>query len=113
MSASARRRWLASALLALGLVYVGWYAGRPMQVAAWLLLAAPAFVLSWRVGAGGARAPFWAGLLALVWFSHGISEAWTVPADRPWALGAVALSLAIITLASLPGLRARFAKKAG
>ena len=57
---------------------------------------------------GGARTGFWAGVLALLWFSHGVMVAWTRPPERAFALGEVALSVAIVLAASLTGLRGTF-----
>lgn len=102
------RGFLVAALLALAGVYVGWYVGRAHAPIAWALFALPALVLAFAAWRGAARAGFWAALFALVWFAHAVMEAWATPADRGWALAAVALSLAVVLAASLPGLRARF-----
>jgi uncharacterized membrane protein len=50
-------------------------------------------------------------VLALLWFSHGVMVAWTRPPERGYALAEVALAVAIVLIASVPGLRARFAKR--
>ena len=60
---------------------------------------------------GGARTALLAGLLALLWFSHAVMVAWTRPPERGFALLALLLSLAIVFAASIPGLRARFARR--
>lgn len=105
------RAVLTAALLALSALYFGWYAGRSYSAAAWTLLALPPLLLAVACWRGARRAPFWAGLLALLWFSHAVMEAWATPQDRPWALAALALSLLIVAAASLPGLRARFGRR--
>jgi len=69
-----------------------------------LLLAIPA----WR---GGPRAAFWAGVLALFWFSHGVMTLW---AHREQALPAAletALALLVVLASSWPGLKARLARR--
>ena len=52
-------------------------------------------------------------MFALAWFSHGVMLAWSEPAQRWMALVEVALALAIIYAACLPGARARREKKHG
>lgn len=42
------------------------------------------------------RALLWAGIVALFYFSHGIAEAWALPAERAPALAQVAFSLLLI-----------------
>ena len=54
---------------------------------------------------------FWASVLALGWFSHGVMSAWSHPETRWLALIEIALALLVIFSASLPGLRARFGKR--
>jgi uncharacterized membrane protein len=43
-----------------------------------------------------ARALLWAGMIALFYFCHGVSEAWAVPAERVLAWFEIALSVALI-----------------
>ena len=52
-----------------------------------------------------------AGVLALLWFSHGVMVAWSREAERGYALAEVALALAVVFSANYGGLRARFARK--
>jgi uncharacterized membrane protein len=104
------RRLLCAGLFALVLLYAGWF-GRDAQWVALVVFALPpAYLGSRLLRDGGARTGFWAGVLALAWFSHGVMVAWTRPPERLFALGEVALSVAIVLAASLAGLRARFAK---
>lgn len=42
------------------------------------------------------RALFWAGLVALLYFSHGVMEAWSAPAERLPALIEVVLTVLLI-----------------
>lgn len=101
---------LVAALAALVAVLAGWFGAR----AEWVALAVFALPAAACLGAVLARrrtAGFWSGVLALLWFSHGVMVAWTRPGERGWALAETALSVAIVLAASLPGLRARFARK--
>jgi uncharacterized membrane protein len=104
------RSLLCVALLALVALYAAWF-GRDAQWVAVAVFALPPLWLAIALLRGaGARTGFWAGVLALLWFSHGIMVAWTRPPERMYALGEVALALAIVLAASLSGLRARFSK---
>ncbi len=58
-------------------------------------------------------ARYWSGVIALLYFCHGITEAWTVEAARSLALAEVALSVAIILAANWVGLTARFKRRDG
>ena len=105
------RRILALALALLAALYAAWFARDAHAAVALAVFALPPAVLallSWR---GHRTAGFWAGVLALGWFSHGIMVAWTRPAERGFALAAVALALVVVFAASLPGLRARFSRR--
>ena len=108
MSAAHRSQVLA--LLALSALFVTWF-GRMGEIAAVLVFGLPPLLFALGVLLRWPRAPFWAAVLALMWFSHGIMVAWSRPAEMGWALAEVALSLVIVFAASLPGLRARFARK--
>jgi uncharacterized membrane protein len=104
------RRILVIALLALVATFACWFSRRGEWVAL-AVFALPQAWLALMVWRGLGRASFWSGLLALLWFSHGVMVAWTRPPERGYALVEVALSLAIVFAASLPGLRARFGKR--
>ena len=106
------RRLLALALLVLAALYLAWF-GRDAQWVALAVFALPPLLLAIAlVRGGGARIGFWAGVLALAWFSHGVMVAWTRPPERLYAWCEVALAVAIVLAASLTGLRARFAARA-
>ena len=107
---SLAHRILMLSLLALVLVYAAWFA-REGDWVALVVFAAPPLVLALRLPGGGARTALLAGLLALLWFSHAVMVAWTRPPERGFALLALLLSLAIVFAASIPGLRARFARR--
>ncbi|GAB3731481.1 hypothetical protein GCM10028862_11570 [Luteimonas pelagia] len=103
-----RGRRVAAALAALAALYVAWF-GMRSDVVAIVVFALPPLLLAARTVArrGAGRAPFWAAVLSLGWFSHGVMVAWSRPAEALFALGAVALSLAVLFAVTLPALRAR------
>lgn len=109
------RRLLRVALLGLVLLYGAWFGGTRFtgtsQWAALAVFALPPLLLALMLPRHGARAGFWAGVLALLWFSHGVMVAWTRAPERWQALAEVALALVVVLAASIPGLRSRFAKK--
>ncbi len=63
------------------------------------------------VAFGHRQAGYWGGIAALLYFCHGIAEAWTTPAA--WALGLAeaALSVWVIFTANWAGLHARFSRR--
>jgi uncharacterized membrane protein len=97
------------ALLALQPVWHGWL-DPPQRLPAWLVmgiamlpLLLPAIgVLRRRPGA-----LFLAGLVSLLYFSHGVAEAWADPAARIPALVEVALSLLLVGSIGAAGLQRR------
>jgi len=105
------QRLLASALLALVVLYAVWFGTRAQWGALAVFAIPPLWLAIALLRGGGARTGFWAGVLALAWFSHGVMVAWTRPPERALALGEVALAVAIVLAASLTGLRARFAAR--
>jgi len=103
---------LVAALLALTALYLFAFLDDRHWLAAWVVFALPPLLLA-LAHLRGSRAAFWAGVLALFWFSHGVMVAWTGSYARPLALLEIVLSLAVIGAASAPGLRARFARRQG
>ena len=104
-------RPLAFELLALALFYAAWFAGDEHLLTGLLVFALPPFLLAIAAWRGWHRAGFAAGVLALLWFSHGVMLAWSEPAQRLMALVEVALALAIFYAACLPGAHARREKQ--
>jgi uncharacterized membrane protein len=102
---------LVTALTLLALLYAAWFF--PREPIALAVFGLPPALLALAVRRTGARPAFFAGVLALLWFSHGVMVAWTRPPERMFALGEVVLALAIVAFASIPGLRGRFAKRRG
>lgn len=104
-------RVLFATLLALGLLYAWWFHDDPHRLAAMLVFAFPPLLMAGRVWHGAPRAGLVSGLLALLWFSHGVLVAWVRPEERPLALTEIVLAVVVVLAASLPGLRARFSRK--
>ena len=107
------RLCLIAALLALSATYVAWFAGKPRPWVALAVFALPPLLLAIGVIRRQQTAGFWAGVLALGWFSHGVMVAWSRPAEQGYAWTALLLAVAIVFASSLPGMRARFAGKRG
>jgi uncharacterized membrane protein len=102
---------LIGALVALAAVYAFWFARDAHPVAALLVFALPPALCAMAATHGLRTAGFWSGVLALLWFSHAVMAAWTRPPERGFAFMAIALSIVVVFAASIPGLRARFAKR--
>ncbi len=105
------RRPLAAFLLGLALLYVLWFARDQHAVAAVLVFVSPPLLLAIAAWRGWSRAGFFAGVAALLWFSHGVMVAWTDAGQRGFALGAIAIALGIVYASSIDGIRARFGKR--
>jgi uncharacterized membrane protein len=110
MSLHPSRIVLLLALFALSVLFSLWFHDDLHRLAAMLLFALPPLLLLAAVLRSGARGAFWAGVLGLFWFSHGVMVAWGRPPERAYAWGEIVLALVIIVSASWPGLRARFGR---
>ena len=108
--AGRERSALIAALLALGGNYALWFADDAHPILALTVFALPPLALAVAVAFGRRTAGFWAGVLALFWFSHAVMLAWSEPADRGHALLATALSVAVVFASSMRGLAARFSR---
>ena len=102
---------LAGALLALAALYAVWFRADANRVAALLFFSLPPLLLGVGVLLRRPTARFWSGVLALLWFSHGVMLAWAHADQRVYALIEIALALAVVFYANAPGLRAKFGKK--
>ena len=111
MSARPPRRLLAALLLMQAALYALWFRDDRHLVAALLVFVLPPVLLAVGALAGSARAAFWAGVLALLLFCHGVMTAWADPAQRGLALAATALSVLVVFASSWSGLRARFGRR--
>ena len=107
-----QRSTLLLALIALAALYTFWFLHDKHWLATQLVFTAPPLLLAIALRLGWQRAPFWAGVFELFWFSHGVMSAWTHRETALFAWAEIVLSLLVVTLASLPGLRARFGKRA-
>src|SRR5690606_10547035 len=72
------RRIVRLALIALVVLFASWFGIEGDRVAL-LVFALPPLLLAWWLPRAPALAGFWAGVLALAWFSHGIMVAWSRP----------------------------------
>ena len=106
-----KRKPLAVALLALAALFVLWFARDEHVLTGLLVFASPPLLLAIAAWRGWPRAGFVAGVLALVWFSHGVMQAWSEPVGRGFALGEIVLALAVVYTACIDGIRARFGRK--
>ncbi|MGH8025249.1 MAG: DUF2069 domain-containing protein [Pseudoxanthomonas sp.] len=107
----ASRLVLALSLFALSVLFSLWFHDSKLRIAAMVFFTLPPLLLLVGVLRGNAKAAFWAGVLGLFWFSHGVMEAYTLAAERAYALTEVALAVLIIMASSWPGVSARFGKK--
>lgn len=113
---TARRLALACllAILALHAAWHGWLLP-PARVPVWLpiglaILPAVPALLSWLQS--GRLAPVWSGIASLVYFCHGVMEAWSAPDARILAIAEILLSVGCILASGWPGLVARQRRKA-
>ncbi|TDK21756.1 DUF2069 domain-containing protein [Luteimonas aestuarii] len=95
------------ALLAIAALYAWWFRDDAQRFAAWLVLVLPPLLLAPGVLLGGRLSRFWSGVLALLWFCHGVMEAWSEAATRLQAWGLIVLSLAVVFSVSWPALQSR------
>lgn len=108
-----RADWtLLGALIALAALFSLWYLLPREHLAAGLLVfVLPPLLLALGVALRSRLAAYWAGVVALGWFCHGVMLAWSSPDERAYALIEVALALVVIFAANLAGIKARLGKK--
>lgn len=111
MKGRAQDATLALLLVALAALYALWFAHDKHLLAAQLVFTLPPLLLAFGVWLRRGKAAFWAGVLALFWFSHGVMSAWSHRETAGWAWAELLLALAVIGVASTPGLRRRFGKR--
>ncbi len=102
-----------AALLVLQLVWYAWLVP-PLVIPIWLALLLAAGPLVMPVIGLLLRRPnamFLAATLALLYFSHGVMEAWADPAVRELALAEVLLSVLLIGFAGWPSWRDGMARR--
>ncbi len=109
-------RLAAVSIVGLAALQVAWHAwlapataADPAWVTAFFVAPiAPAFVL---LLLRHRRAGFWGAVAAIVYFCHGVMNAWAAADVRWLALVQALLSALLIVAASWDGMRARFAKR--
>lgn len=111
MKGRAQDATLALLLVALAALYALWFAHDKHWLATQLVFTLPPLLLAYGVWLRRGKAAFWAGVLALFWFSHGVMSAWSHRETAGWAWAELLLALAVIGVASTPGLRRRFGKR--
>ncbi|MEN5265855.1 DUF2069 domain-containing protein [Stenotrophomonas sp. TWI587] len=111
MSTRAQEIVLALLLVALAVLFAVWFAQDKHWLASQLVFTLPPLLLALGVLLRRGKAMFWAGVLALFWFSHGVMSAWSHPDVALWGWIELGLALAVIEVASMPGLRRRFGRK--
>ena len=102
---------LGIALFALSLLFSLWFHDDRHRIAALLVFTLPPLLLLVGVLRGSGKAAFWAGVLGLFWFSHGVMVAWSRAPERAYAGLEIVLAIVIILASSWPGLHARFARR--
>jgi uncharacterized membrane protein len=111
--ASASSHWtLLGSLIGLVVLFSLWYLLPGEHLAAGLLVfVLPPTLLAIGVALRSRLAAYWAGVLALGWFCHGVMLAWSSPPERAYALIEVVLALAVIFAANLAGVKARLGRR--
>lgn len=104
------RMLLGMALAALAALFAYRFHDSAQLTAALIVFVLPPLLLLAGVLRGSVLAAFWSGVCGLLWFSHGVMEAWSEPARRLSAWAEIVLALAVIAAASWPGLAARFGR---
>lgn len=105
------RNILTLSLAGLAVLFLAWFRTDDNRLAAFVVFALPPLLLAIGVQLRRNTARFWAGVLALLWFSHGVMTAWADTDVRLFALIEVVLALAVVFSANAAGLRAKFGRK--
>jgi uncharacterized membrane protein len=110
-AAAPSRALLGASLFALSVLFAVWFHGDKHYLAAMAVFVLPPLLALLGVLRGSAKARFWAGVLGLFWFSHGVMAAYSRPAEALYASTEIVLAVLIVLASSWPGLRARFGRK--
>ena len=105
------RTVLLLALMGLAALFAGWFINDKHWLATQLVFTAPPLALAFALRLGWRKAGFWASVLALGWFSHGVMSAWSHPETALWAWAELLLALAVIGVVSAAGLKKRFGRR--
>ena len=106
-----QRPTLLLALIALAALYTYWFLHDKHWLATQLVFTAPPLLLAIALRLGWQRAPFWAGVFALFWFSHAVMVAWADPVKAKFAWVGIVLSIGIVLATSWPAFAKRFGRK--
>lgn len=82
-----------------------------MRLALTGLFLLPMLWPSWMLWRHRANGLFWAAVVSLLYFCHGVMEAWAAPAERLLALSEVALCLGLIGAVGVDGWHRRQVSK--
>lgn len=109
-----RADWvLLMSLLLLAALFGVWYLlPGEHPIAGLTVFVLPPTLLALGVALRSRLAGYWAGVLALFWFCHGVMLAWSSPPERAYAWIELVLALVVIFAANLAGVKARLGKKA-
>lgn len=101
-------------LAALQWFWHAWLLPPPWPAGLWLAgaFSLPLLLAAWGILARRPSARFWAGVFALLYFCHGITEAWTLESARLAGLAEAALAVLVIVASSWNGMSARFGGRA-
>ncbi|GGD43309.1 DUF2069 domain-containing protein [Pseudoxanthomonas indica] len=102
---------LSTSLALLTVVFAVWFRADKHLIASQLVFTVPPLLCLIGVLLKRRQAGFWAGVLGLFWFAHGVMVAYSRPAEALFAWLEIVLSLVIVLTASWPGLSARFGRK--
>ena len=102
---------LAVLLQLLAILYALWFYGDRQYTLALLVFSLPPIVLMIGVMARRRTAAFWAGVLALFWFSHAVMVAWADPVKAKFAWVGIVLSIGIVLATSWPAFAKRYGRK--
>jgi uncharacterized membrane protein len=102
---------LALALAALSALFLVWFRNEDNVILAYAFFALPPLLLAVFAALGSRHARFWSGVLALLWFSHGVMIAWSEPIQRGYGIAETLLAISIVFASSAGGLRERARKR--
>jgi len=110
------KRWTVLGIFSLLAYQVFWHylIAPPEKIAAWLvtlLFVLPLIPVCAVVVLKHRTFAFWSGTIALFYFCHGVTEAWTLREIWPLGIGEAAICVWVIMASSWDGMKARFAKK--
>ena len=111
------RRIAIALFVALCLVQPAWYLwlAPPSMLPGWMaitLALLPLAPVALLLALGRPSALFWAGVVSLLYFCHGVMEGWTVAATRGLGIVEALIAFALVCAVGADGLQRRRAAKA-